>query len=187
FVNYFITFLSRIDYIWVPYSMLNGLRVASKESFQYFIDISIGVLVLLEIIILSSNTVKVPIAEFVGIKDAEAQIYEVSQTDYEELNQKIIKFWNISTICSTNDKCTIVSSDYDKNCVEDCKNPVYLHGQVVFRDLTNAVVCPPNYKFGKAMNDRCLLIEQSTIKPTSQTVESLKENNHIEVNSFVLD
>ncbi|MGP9601184.1 hypothetical protein ACT3R9_16205, partial [Psychrobacter sp. AOP42-A1-21] len=76
----------------VPYSMLNGLRVASKESFQYFIDISIGVLVLLEIIILSSNTVKVPIAEFVGIKDAEAQIYEVSQTDYEELNQKIIKF-----------------------------------------------------------------------------------------------
>ncbi len=172
---------------WIAYSIFNGLRVVSQEISQYFIDISIGVLVLLEIIILSSNTVKVPIAEFVGIKDTEAQIYEISQTDYEELNQKIIKFWNIGTICSTNHKCTMVSADYDKNCVEDCKNPVYLHGQVIFRDLTNAIVCPPNYKFGKGMNDRCLLVEQSKIKPTSQTVESLKENRQVVKNSFVLD
>lgn len=172
---------------WIAYSIFNGLRVVSQEIFQYFIDISIGMLVLLEIIILSSNTVKVPIAEFVGIKDAEAQIYELSQTDYEELNQKIIKFWSIGTSCSTNYQCTIVSADYDKNCVEDCKNPVYLHGQVIFRDLTNAVLCPPNYKFGKGMNERCLLVEQSKIKPTSQTVESLKENRQVVKNSFVLN
>lgn len=172
---------------WIAYSIFNGLRVVSQEIFQYFIDISIGVLVLLEIIILSSNTVKVPIAEFVGIKDAEAQIYELSQTDYEKLNQKIIKFWDMGITCNANDNCTIISADYDKNCIKDCKNPVYLHGQIIFRDLTNAILCPPNYKFGKAMNDRCLLIEQSTIKPTSQTIESLKENNHIYVNSFVLD
>lgn len=172
---------------WIAFSIFNGLRVVSQEIFQYFIDISIGMLVLLEIIILSSNTVKVPIAEFVGIKDAEAQIYELSQTDYEELNQKIIKFWSIGTSCSINYQCTIVSADYDKNCVEDCKNPVYLHGQVIFRDLTNAVLCPPNYKFGKGMNERCLLVEQSKIKPTSQTVESLKENRQVVKNSFVLD
>ncbi len=172
---------------WIAYSIFNGLRVVSQEIFQYFIDISIGVLVLLEIIILSSNTIKVPIAEFVGIKDAEAQIYEISQTDYEEMNQKIIKFWNIGATCSTNYNCTVVSADYDKNCVEDCENPVYLHGQVIFRDLTNVVVCPPNYKFGKGMNDRCLLVEQSKIKPTSQTVESLKENRQVVKNSFVLD
>lgn len=172
---------------WVGYSIFNGLRVVSHEIFQYFVDISIGVLVLLEIIILSSNTIKVPIAEFVGIKDSGAKIYEISQTDYEELNQKISKFWHIGTTCSANDNCTIISANYDKSCIEDCKNSVYLHGQVIFRDLTNAILCPPNYKFGKAMNDRCLLIEQSTIKPTSQTVESLKENSHTVVNSFVLD
>ena len=161
--------------------------MVSQEISQYFIDISIGMLVLLEIMILSSNTIKVPIADFVGIKDAEAQIYEISQTDYEELNQKIIKFWNINTTCSTDDKCIIVSADYDKDCIEDCKNSVYLHGQVIFRDLTNAIICPPNYQFGKSINDRCLLVEQSEIKPTSQTVESLKENKHIVVNSFVID
>lgn len=172
---------------WLFYSIFNGFRVVSQEISQYFIDISIGVLVILEIIILSSNTIKVPIADFVGIKDAEAQIYEISQTDYERLNQKIIKFWNIGTTCSTNDKCTMISADYDKDCIEDCKKPAYLYGQVIFRDLTNAIICPPNYKFGKGMNDRCLLIEQSKIKPTSQTVESLKENRHIVVDSFVLD
>lgn len=176
-----------IGLIWIPYSIFNSVRVASQEVVNYFIDISIGVLALLEIMILSSNTIKVPIADFVGIKDAEAQIYEISQTDYEELNQKIIRFWNISTTCSTDDKCTIISADYDTDCIEDCKNPVYLHGQVIFRDLTNAIICPPNYKFGKGMNDHCVLVEQSKIKPTSQTAKSLKENSHIVVNSFVLD
>ncbi|WP_186473798.1 hypothetical protein [Psychrobacter sp. KCTC 72983] len=53
--------------IWMAYSIFNGVRVVSQEIFQYFIDISIGLLVLLEVIILSSNTIKVPIAEFVGM------------------------------------------------------------------------------------------------------------------------
>lgn len=173
--------------IWVFYSIFNGFRVVSQEVFQYFIDLSIGVLVLLEIAILSSNTIKVPIAEFVGIKDAEAHIYEISQSDYDELNQKITQFWHIGTTCSSDNNCTLISANYDKTCIEDCKSPAYLHGQVVFRDFTNAIICPPNYKFGKKMNVRCLLIEQSKIRPTSQTVESLKENSHIVVNSFVLD
>ncbi|MGA4438529.1 hypothetical protein [uncultured Psychrobacter sp.] len=172
--------------IWMAYSIFNGVRVVSQEIFQYFIDISIGLLVLLEVIILSSNTIKVPIAEFVGIKDAEAQIYEVSQSDYDELNQKITKFWQVGKTCSTGDTCTMISADYDESCIEDCENSVYLQGQVIFRDLTNAIICPPNYKFGKEMNDRCLLIEQSKIKPTSQTAASLKENSHVVVNSFVL-
>ncbi len=176
--------------LWGFYSFISGFRVTSNDNFQYFLDFGLGMVILFQIFILSSNTLRVPIAEFVGIKDKEAKIYQIPQSDYDKLNRRIQQFWRVGAICNNNDKnneaknCEMLVANYNNACTKECNNLVYFNAKVIFRDNKNAIICPPNYQFGKNMNSRCVLIKQNTITPTAQTTDELKNNNNLTLNSF---
>ncbi len=180
--------------LWVVYSVVQGYLTAINEKIQYILGVFIAIGIVFEIWILSPNTLNSAITEFVGIKDKEAKIYQISQSDYDKLNQRIQHFWRVGAICNNNNNndnetknCKMLVANYDNACTKECDNLVYFNAKVIFRDNKNAIVCPPNYQFGKNMNSRCVLIEQNTITPTAQTADELKNNNNLTLNSFLLE
>ncbi|WP_434352748.1 hypothetical protein VH441_05945 [Psychrobacter sp. HD31] len=177
-----------IVFLWIAYSFFTAIRITFNEKIQYLVDLIIATLVMVGLMTLSSNTLKSPIAESIGIKDKDAKIYQFSQSNYDELSPSIQTFWQFETSCNIGDKnCSMLVANYDVSCTKDCDNPVYLNSQVIFRDNKNAIICPPNYEFGKNMNDRCLLIDQDILIPTSQTVEGLINNKKITTINYVMN
>lgn len=71
--------------IWFIYSVIQGYLVIQREKVQYIIGIIISLLIVFEMSILSPNVFKIAIAESIGIKDKDEQIYQLSQSHYDEL------------------------------------------------------------------------------------------------------
>lgn len=85
-----------VSIVWVLLSASYGFRITKAQPIHYLIDIAVSILVLLGIIIMSTNTIKIPIANFVGIKDDEAHIYKISSDDFIDIENNIKAFWDDS-------------------------------------------------------------------------------------------
>lgn len=171
-----------VSIIWVLLSASYGFRITKAQPIHYLIDIAVSILVLLGVIVMSTNTIKIPIANFVGIKDDEAHIYKISSDDFIDIENNIKAFWDdaYTSKPSPNNKPQKIESYYLASAVNSFNGDVYLYAQVIFRDGENVVLCPPYYRVGKDdHNETCFITKSAYLIPTPLTMPTLDRNPKI--------
>ncbi len=171
-----------VSIVWVLLSASYGFRITKVQPIHYLIDVAVSILVLLGVIIISTNTIKIPIANFVGIKDDEAHIYKISSDDFIDIENNIKAFWDdaYSSKQSPNNQSKDTESYYLASAVNSFNSDVYLYAQVIFRDNDNAIICPPLHKIGgNGKNETCFITKSAYLTPTSLTPPVLDENSKI--------
>ncbi|MGM8910821.1 hypothetical protein ACS8FB_11960 [Psychrobacter sp. 1U1] len=177
-ISYFI-----VSIVWVLLSASYGFRITKAQPIHYLIDIAVSILVLLGLIIMSTNTIKIPIANFVGIKDDEAHIYKISSDDFIDIESNIKAFWDdtYTSKPSPSNKLQNIESYYLASAVNSFNGDVYLYAQVIFRDDDNAIICPPLYKIGdNGQNETCFITKSAYLISTPLTMPTLDRNPKIE-------
>ena len=170
--------------VWGFFAWFNGFRITSDKPIEYLLDFTVAFVVVFEILILSSNTIKLPIAEFVGIKDSKSQIYKLTEKDYSDVKNDINTFWlntKKQTSQSNQPNCQKQDLSEDKTCylllaTNSASKDVYLQAQVIFRDNDNSVLCPPNFRFNENAVKQCFVVESKLLHFTPQTFDSLQDN-----------
>lgn len=171
-----------VSIVWVLLSASYGFRITKAQPIHYLIDIAVSILVLLGVIIMSTNTIKIPIANLVGIKDDEAHIYKISSDDFIDIENNIKAFWDdaYTSKPSPNNKPQNIESYYLASAVNSFNGDVYLYAQVIFRDGENAVLCPPYYRVGKDdHNETCFITKSAYLISTPLTIPTLDRNPKI--------
>lgn len=177
-ISYFI-----VSIVWVLLSASYGFRITKAQPIHYLIDIAVSILVLLGLIIMSTNTIRIPIANFVGIKDDEGHIYKISSDDFIDIESNIKAFWDdtYTSKPSPSNKPQNIESYYLASAVNSFNGDVYLYAQVIFRDDDNAIICPPLYKIGdNGQNETCFITKSAYLIPTPLTMPTLDKNPKIE-------
>lgn len=189
--------------IWLLYSLFYGLRITRSGHKEYAIDIVFALGMLISTLIYSANTVKIPIAEFAGIKDKSANVYQLSGKDFLDVKKQIDSLWLSKGLSN----CTVSDSKkqacYVLSATNRLSNDSYLFTQVVFRDSKNAIICPPDLKvdkntskssseLGLDLKSQCFLVKSEILRPTA-LAPSLKsqtglynKNEKILINSTII-
>lgn len=172
--------------VWCVYSVFYGMRIIERERVEYLIDMAFSLFLLIGTLWYSANTIKVPIAEFAGIKDRSARVYQVPQKDFIDLQKQMVSHWEIKQGSST---CAIKENQkqacYILSATNSLTNDSYLFAQVIFRDGKNSVLCPPDFKL---VNDepsntnnpsldyhaQCFLVKSELLTPTALTSSLIK-------------
>ncbi|WP_352286684.1 hypothetical protein [Psychrobacter sp. GW64-MNA-CIBAN-0177] len=176
-ISYLILFI-----VWVLLSASYGFRITKAQPIHYLIDIAVSILVLLGIIIMSTNTIKIPIANFVGIKDNEAHIYKISPDDFIDIENNIKAFWDdsYSSKQPPNNQSKDTEGYYLASAINSLNEDIYLYAKVIFRDSEHAILCPPQYKVGKdEYNETCFITKSAYLIPTPLTMPTLDRNPKI--------
>lgn len=171
-----------VSIVWVLLSASYGFRITKAQPIHYLIDIAVSILVLLGVIIMSTNTIKIPIANFVGIKDDEAQIYKISSDDFIDIENNIKAFWDdsYSSKQPPNNQSKDTEGYYLASAINSLNEDIYLYAKVIFRDGEHAILCPPQYKVGKdEYNETCFITKSAYLIPTPLTMPTLNRNPKI--------
>ena len=171
-----------VSIVWVLLSASYGFRITKAQPIHYLIDIAVSILVLLGVIIMSTNTIKIPIANFVGIKDDEAQIYKISSDDFIDIENNIKAFWDdsYSSKQPPNNQSKDTEGYYLASAINSLNEDIYLYAKVIFRDGEHAILCPPQYKVGKdEYNETCFITKSAYLIPTPLTMPTLDRNPKI--------
>lgn len=171
-----------VSIVWVLLSASYGFRITKAQPIHYLIDIAVSILVLLGIIIMSTNTIKIPIANFVGIKDDEAHIYKISSDDFIDIENNIKAFWDdsYSSKQPPNNQSKDTEGYYLASAINSLNEDIYLYAKVIFRDGEHAILCPPQYKVGKdEYNETCFITKSAYLIPTPLTMPTLDRNPKI--------
>ncbi|MFT5120180.1 MAG: hypothetical protein ACI9MD_001264, partial [Psychrobacter glaciei] len=171
-----------VSIVWVLLSASYGFRITKAQPIHYLIDIAVSILVLLGVIIMSTNTIKTPIANFVGIKDDEAHIYKISSDDFIDIENNIKAFWDdaYSSKQPPNNQSKDTEGYYLASAINSLNGDIYLYAKVIFRDGEHAILCPPQYKVGKdEYNETCFITKSAYLIPTPLTMPTLDRNPKI--------
>lgn len=171
-----------VSIVWVLLSASYGFRITKAQPIHYLIDIAVSILVLLGAIIMSTNTIKIPIADFVGIKDDEAHIYKISSDDFIDIENNIKAFWDdaYSSKQPPNNQSKDTEGYYLASALNSLNGDIYLYAKVIFRDGEHAILCPPQYKVGKdEYNETCFITKSAYLIPTPLTMPTLDRNPKI--------
>lgn len=148
---------------WLLFSIFYGLRITDNDKKHYFIDFVCTICFLFKIFVLSSNTFKVAIAEFIGLKDKEPYVYAISKKDFLEIKHNLDTHWHYYQD-DTNGKENILLYAKRKS-----DSRVYLNAQIIFRNDKIAVICPPDYNIIKQKTEICFIANQEYLTPTTMT------------------
>ena len=176
------TFYLVVSIVWVLLSASYGFRITKAQPIHYLIDIAVSILVLLGVIIMSTNTIKIPIANFVGIKDDEAYIYKISSDDFIDIENNIKAFWDdaYSSKQPPNNQSKDTEGYYLASAINSLNGDIYLYAKVIFRDGEHAILCPPQYKVGKdEYNETCFITKSAYLVSTPLTMPTLDRNPKI--------
>ncbi|WP_298974195.1 hypothetical protein [uncultured Psychrobacter sp.] len=171
-----------VSIVWVLLSASYGFRITKAQPIHYLIDIAVSILVLLGVIIMSTNTIKIPIANFVGIKDDKAHIYKISSDDFIDIENNIKAFWDdsYSSKQPPNNQSKNTEGYYLASAINSLNEDIYLYAKVIFRDGEHAILCPPQYKVGKdEYNETCFITKSAYLIPTPLTMPTLDRNPKI--------
>ena len=171
-----------VSIVWVLLSASYGFRITKAQPIHYLIDIAVSILVLLGVIIMSTNTIKIPIANFVGIKDDKAHIYKISSDDFIDIENNIKAFWDDSYSFKQppNNQSKNTEVYYLASAINSLNEDIYLYAKVIFRDGEHAILCPPQYKVGKdEYNETCFITKSAYLIPTPLTMPTLDRNPKI--------
>lgn len=171
-----------VSIVWVLLSASYGFRITKAQPIHYLIDIAVSILVLLGVIIMSTNTIKIPIANFVGIKDDEAHIYKISSDEFIDIENNIKAFWDeaYSSKQPPNNQSKDTEGYYLASAINSLNGDIYLYAKVIFRDGEHAILCPPQYKVGKdEYNETCFITKSAYLIPTPLTMPTLDRNPKI--------
>lgn len=168
-----------ISAIWIILSAIYGFRITKDEPKQYFLDIMISIFLLISISVISTNTIRNPIAEFVGIKDRTAHIYKVSADNFIEIDNNIKTFWKQTGALKTlPNKGSEHDDDYYLASAKSRYNgDVYFLAQIIFRDGDYSIICPPFYEVGKNKSrGQCFIIKSDSLEPTPLNQPAVNKN-----------
>lgn len=164
--------------IWLFYSLFCGFRITENHRVHLLLDFILGLGLLFITLLYSSNTINMPIATFVGIKDPSARIYKISEKDFNEIEKNIITLWDNnmpSNQCLFQDTMPNYKIRSAKNSLT---KDTYLSTIVIFRDSKNLILCPPDYNIGyKQSNTTCFLAKSEIFTPTNLDINKLNENS----------
>lgn len=168
-----------ISAIWIILSAIYGFRITKDEPKQYFLDIMISIFLLISISVISTNTIRNPIAEFVGIKDRTAHIYRVSADNFIEIDSNIKTFWKQTGALK-------ILPNKESECADDCylasaksrySGDVYLLAQIVFRNTDHSIICPPFYETNKDFKtQQCFITNSEFVEPTPLDQPNIDKN-----------
>lgn len=176
------TFYLVVSIVWVLLSASYGFRITKAQPIHYLIDIAVSILILLGVIIMSTNTIKIPIANFVGIKDDEAHIYKISSDDFIDIENNIKAFWDdaYSSKQPPNNQSKDTEGYYLASAINSLNEDIYLYAKVIFRDGEHAILCPPQYKVGQdEYNETCFITKSAYLVSTPLTMPTLDRNPKI--------
>lgn len=148
---------------WLLFSIFYGLRITDNDKKHYFIDFVCTIYFLFNIFVFSSNTFKIAIAEFIGLKDKQPYVYAISEKNFVEIKNNIDAHWHYYQD-SKNDKENILLHSKRKS-----DNQVYLNAQIIFRNDKIAVICPPDYNIIYQKLEVCFITNQEYLTPTAMT------------------
>lgn len=163
--------------IWLFYSTLYGFRIPDNQPIQYFIDLAIAIILLNFTLMYSFNTIQLPIASFVGIKDKTAKIYKISGKDFDKIQKNITSFWDLASNSKQCLKATVDQPCILRSAKNKLTNDVYLLAEVAYRSEKNVILCPSLLESDKKdINYQCFITEAEKIVPTSLDSKKIDNN-----------
>lgn len=183
---------------WFTYSVFYGIRIIERESIQYLVDIAFSLFLLVVTLGYSANTIKISIAEFAGIKDNSAKVYQILQKDFIELQKQMVLRWSIKQGSPT---CTVQDSQkqacYVLSATNNLTNDRFLLAKVIFRDGKKSILCPPDFELDKKIEEDntiasrmtqnpCFMINSELLTPTSLTDDLIEKRGLFELSNQLL-
>lgn len=156
---------------WLLFSIFYGLRITDNDKKHYFIDFVCTIYFLFNIFVFSSNTFKIAIAEFIGLKDKNSYVYAISEKDFAEIKNNLNTHWYYYQDSKDNKDNVLL---YAKRKSD---NQFYLNTQIIFRNDKIVVLCPPDYKIVKQKPEVCFIAKQQYLMPTTLTETNLRNTS----------